>query len=420
MIGFIRQVFKYIPTFILAFVLAVTVWIIAITTTDPTEERYFPKTMPVELVGQPSGMIITSGQAPEVSIKLAAPRSIWEQITNEQNPLRVVADLSGLESGTHEIPVQIQVGIQPVRVVSYTPHTFNLTLEALSSQTFQVHLLTKGEPAVGFQAETPVLSQYTVSVSGPESQVKRVKQVRAALDLSGIHENVNRTVNLEAVDIDDNVISSLSLTPDRVSVNQVITQRGGYRNVVVKVVVQGQLANGYRVTNISAFPPAVTVFSTDPKLVNGLPGYIETAPLDISNARDDLDVKMPLNMPAGVSVVGDSLVEVLVGVATIEGSVTLNNMRVEVVGIPAGMSAKLSPEFVDVIISGPLPLLSGLSYKDVRLVVDFHNQSGMGTFQVTPKVELKIPDLRVQSILPGTVEVTVGPAPTQTVTPSVK
>jgi hypothetical protein len=49
-------------------------------------------------------------------------------------------------------------------------------------------------------------------------------------------------------------------------------------------------------------------------------------------------------------------------------------------------------------------------------VVDMTGTS-VGTYQRTPKVELTIPELNVESILPGTIEVVISNAPTPTVTP---
>ncbi len=136
-----------------------------------------------------------------------------------------------------------------------------------------------------------------------------------------------------------------------------IIQRGGYRNVVVKVDTNGNLANGYRLTNISAYPPSVTVFSADPKIVDSLPGYVETAPIILDGMKDDKDIRISLNLPQGVSVVGDQTVSVQVGVSTIESSVTLNGMRVECRHQP-GVGGKSIPETVDLII----PILSPAGY----------------------------------------------------------
>ena len=64
--------------------------------------------------------------------------------------------------------------------------------------------------------------------------------------------------------------------------------------MVVKVASTGQVASGYRLTNISVFPPTVTVFSTNPSLVDRLPGFVETSPLDLTGVKDDIDIRLPL------------------------------------------------------------------------------------------------------------------------------
>ena len=135
----------------------------------------------------------------------------------------------------------------------------------------------------------------------------------------------------------------------------------------------------------------------------------------MNNAKADLDVKLGLSLPPSVSVVGDQTVEVIVGVAAIESSITLSNQPVVALGLPPGLAARTSPETVDVILSGPLPLLDALTQSDVRVVVDMTGVS-VGTYQRTPKVELTIPELNVESILPGTIEVVISNAPTPTVT----
>jgi hypothetical protein len=217
-------------------------------------------------------------------------------------------------------------------------------------------------------------------------------------------------VDLVALDENGNPVNGVTISPSQVNVSMGVFQRGGYRNVVVKVSISGQVASGYRVTNISVFPPAVTVFSENPQSVLDLPGYVETIPLDLSGARDDLDVNLPLDLPPGVTIVGQDgaeqaqLVEVQVSIAAIEGSLTLEGKQVEVVGLEEGLRAEVSPETVVVIISGPLPLLDLLTSQDVRVVVDMAGE-GVGTYQQTPQVVIDGTDFQVESILPSTVEV---------------
>src|SRR5512133_1237298 len=400
----LRKLTRFIPTFLLALALSVAVWILAITAEDPAEVRAFPYPISIEIIGQEPTFLLTNEPAKQLTINLRAPRSIWTNLLADRTSGRAVVDLSGMSAGPHTVPVQIQIVQRPVEIVSYSPSNVDVKLEPLLNRALPISLSVRGDPAVGFRAEEPVANKTNTTISGPESTVKRVQEVRAILDQSQAHEDIEQTVTLLAFDNNDLPVNGVTLNPDRVQITEKIIQRGGYRNVVVKVVTTGILANGYRLTNISAYPPSVTVFSTDPKIVDNLPGYVETAPINLAGMKDDKDIRISLNLPLGVSIVGDQTVSVQVGVSTIESSVTLNGMRVEVIGVSPGLNAQVSPEVVDVIISGPIPLLDNLTTSDVRVYVDMTDDPE-GTYQRTPQVDVKIQELRMQSIIPGSIEI---------------
>jgi len=412
----LRKILKQIPTLLLSLGLGLIVWGFAVTSADPVVERIFPRPVKIELIGQNPALILTSESSLEMTLTLRAPQSVLDKLQNNQVAIRAMVDLSTLPAGTHTLPVQVEVETRPVKIVAHNPTTVTVTLEPLASASLPIRLITTGEIAVGFQGGPLALSQISTTISGPQSQVEKVKEVVANLDIGLARENINRSLLLQAVDANGAQVTGLTITPDRVTVSQSITQRGGYRTVVVKVAVTGQVASGYRLTNISAFPAVVTVFSTDPNLVNQLPGYVETTPLSLTGLKDDVDVRMDLVLPTGVSVVGEQSVQVQVGIATIEGSATLINQPVELINLPPGLMAEVSPLTVDVIISGPLPLLDQLTQADLRITLDLTGLT-RGTFQLNPTIELRIAEIRVESILPGSVEVRLSTARPPTATP---
>ncbi len=425
MIAILRSFLRSIPTLILSLALSIAVWISAVNAADPVKQQPFPRPVTIEQTGLDASLVIANDVPTQVSVTISAPSSIWERMASDRAPLVARIDLSGLGPGTHSVPVKVQVQSQfrPSRIVGQSPQNVSVTLEKLVSQEFPVNLITRGEPAIGYQAGATKLNQDKVLVSGPSSLVQRVKEAQIVLDLTQVSDSINRALDIQVLDANGVPVNGVSYTPKQIMVNQPITQRGGYRNVVVKVVWTGQVASGYRLTNISVFPPTITVFSSNPQLVNRLPGYVETSPLDLTGVKDDIDRRLSLNLPNGVEVVGDQSVLadqkvlVQVGVAAIEGNVTLSGLRMQVTGLSEEFEAQLSPETVDVIISGPVPLLDQLVEEDVQVVVDLTGV-GEGTYQFAPKVILAVPELRVESILPSSIEVVVGPKSNKTPTPT--
>lgn len=415
MLTLLRRFARILPTLALAFVLAMAVWVTSVTQADPNVNKIYPRPIQVEIIGQDPGMVLTAVNPRQVIVSINAPTSIWTRLNNEDGLVTATAVISGLKAGTHTVDVQPQVAIRPAEITQKSPPSITVTLEKLVTKNMDIHLVTNGEPDIGFQAENAQLSTTKVTVSGPESQVSRVQDVRATIDLAQSHDNIDRSVTLQPLDAGETVVTNVTLNPDKVSIHIPITQRFGFRTVSVKVVVTGQVASGYRVTNISVFPQAITVSSTNPQQVNDLPGYVETSPVNIDGVKNDLDIRVPLNLPDGVKVEGDQNVLVQVGITAIVSNLNINNLAVEATGLSTGLKAVFSPANVDIILSGPLPLLDTLTGSNVQVVADLTGLTP-GTYQVTPTVQLSTSDLRVVSILPASLEVTITVAPTPTPT----
>ena len=104
---------------------------------------------------------------------------------------------------------------------------------------------------------------------------------------------------------------------------------------------------------------------------------------------------------------------VTINVTAIESSLTLQS-ELTIQGLTSGLQATPSPEVVDVILSGPLPKLDTLKPKDVQVTLNLFDLE-RGTHKVVPTV-IAPEGIKVESILPDTIEVEISVAPTPTPT----
>ena len=413
MLSRMRAFIRTIPTLLLAFAMAVAIWVIAVTANDPIEALDYPNPVAIEVIGLDPRLLITNNIPTSVSLKLSAPHSVWTDIQSRNQPIHAVIDLSGLAVGTYTVPIQIQVAVNPVRVLPFSPSQVEVTLEELVSRDFPIQVNSSGTPAVGFKVQTPVLDPSSVKVSGPKSIMSTIQKVQVALSLQGIRENISNTLNLTALDSNNHAVTRVNLSPTQVQVNAEVVPLTGYRNVAVKVVWSGTPAIGYQLTSITTNPPAVTVFSQDALLVDNLPGYIETVPLDLTNINDSFSILLNLNIPLGIMVLDQSSVEVSVGVQPLEGNLTLNNVPVHFTGLATGLSATVSPDTVTVILSGPLAILKTVTAEDVQVSIDLTGVAP-GSYQKKPQVVIANTSLKVVSTVPESlgIEVTAAATPT--------
>jgi hypothetical protein len=109
------------------------------------------------------------------------------------------------------------------------------------------------------------------------------------------------------------------------------------------------------------------------------------------------------------------MVDVLVGVVPVEDSDRIT-IKPTPRGLGPGLKATVALDTVDVIVIGPQSILEGIGPDDIFVFLDLNGLLA-GTHVIRPNV-VGPPGVRLESVLPATVEVTITAAPTPTVPPA--
>lgn len=400
----IRKVIKFLPTFLTALILAIVVWVSAVTSTDPNEELTLAKPVPITILGLDPDLVIVNDVAEAVDVTIRAPHSIHLKLAEEPDLMRAFVNLSGLTAGSHTVDIQVSVSIGPTEVTEISPSSINFTLENMLTKEFPITLKKTGSLPISYEAGDAKLSAETVQVIGPETQVQKVTQVVASVDLTNITTSIAKSIELKALDSRGVLVNGINLNPSQVPVEIPIKQLGGYRNVFIKIVTTGQVARGFYLTGILVDPPTITIYSTDPELVDNMPAYIETVPVNLNGAETSFESIVALNLPEGIVVIGEQTINIEVGVAAIESSLQLVDIPVEAINVSDGLKVTLSPAKVDIYLSGPLYLLEQINSGTIKVTVDLTGKTA-GTYQLTPTIILDNPSIQLDSIVPGSIEV---------------
>ncbi|MFN2158706.1 MAG: YbbR-like domain-containing protein [Anaerolineales bacterium] len=405
---------------VLAIFLALIIWITAQYTNDPNEERT-TRPLKLEKTGLAPGYIITNDYSQDARITLRAPSSIWEQIENDPKLLQPFIDLSTAKEGINKnikVDLTIDEDIESViKVVKIDPENVEIVLDESIKEQFPIEAIVSGELPLGYEKGELTLEPEVVTISGPKSALNQIDRVQVNLDISGRTENINSSLPLNVLNPEGGNVDEISLSPPETTAILPISLLGGFKNVVVKVNTTGQIAEGYRLTNVSVTPPTITVFSEDPRMVEDLPGFVDTQPVDLSGLIDDSEFSIGLRLPEGITPVRDPKVLVQVSIAAMEGSETFS-VPIEIRGLSPELSATFSPELVEVIVAGPLNILETLTADDIKVVLDLEGQPP-GEYQRAPKVEIISDLVRASTTIPETVEVIIETAPTPELTATV-
>jgi YbbR domain-containing protein len=394
----LHRLVNNVGSIILALVMAIVVWVVAANEENPIVEDVFSEAVPIEIVNQPEGTIIFGDVVDTVQLTLRASEASWDELS--VNKFRAQVDLAGLSTGVHDLEVQVTCSDDSVRIVEKKPEKITVRLEELKEKEVEVKVNVLDNPPLGYSARPASATPSKVKITGPAPMVDQV---------------VTAVVDFFLRNAKDTVVGWVTPEPDEVTVQVPIEQRWGYKEVAVRTNWEGQVAPGYRIDNVSVNPSIVTVTGS-PGTLREIPGYLETAPVEVSNASADVVARMPLVLPEGVSLplAGSQGVTVTVTVTPIESKLTLQSELI-IQGLSPGLKATPSPRFVDVTLSGSLPKLDILKPENVQVTLDLFDLPP-GTHKVVPTA-IAPEGIKVESILPDTIEVEISMAPTPIPTP---
>jgi len=409
----LRRLLNNVGSITLALVLAVIVWVVAATEENPIIEDVFSEAIPIEIINQPEGTVIFGDIVDKVQLTLRASQASWDELS--VNKFRAQVDLAGLDASVHDVQVQVTCSDDSIRIVEKKPEKITVRLEELKEKEVEVKVNILDNPPLGYSAGQAIATPSKVKITGPGPMVEQVAAAAIDFYLRGAKDTVERRVDIYLRDTQDNVVSRVTPEPAQVTVQVPIEQRWGYKEVAVRTNPIGQVAPGYRITNVSVDPSIVTVTGS-PGAIREIPGYLETAPVDVSNASADVVVQVHLVLPEGVSLplAGDQGVMVTVNVTPIESTLALQSELI-IQGLSPGLEAVPSPQVVDVTLSGPLPKLELLKPENVQVTLNLFDLK-QGTHKVVPTA-IAPEGIKVESILPDTIEVEISIAPTPTPTP---
>jgi YbbR domain-containing protein len=298
----------------------------------------------------------------------------------------------------------------PSRVVLVEPQYVTLELEPEAERTVPIRVQVKGEPPLGYLMRTPIVMPSQVTISGPSTYVAQVVEAVTQVSVQDADAEVEGEFRLQPQDSEGQPVPYVTLAVDKVNVRVPIELSVYYRPLAIKVILEGRLASGYRITEVSVEPPSVTVFGV-PDVTAALPGFIETEPINVEGAQANVVARPALNVPPNVSIIMDEQPVVQVSIEAIQSSMTVV-ITPTIQSMEPGFTATVSPDTVEVILSGPLPLLDSLEANDVRIVLDLFKLP-QGTHQIEP--QMVVPEgVIAQSVNPATVQVEILPGPTPT------
>lgn len=354
----------------------------AIVSNEVYEVSGLPESVSVTVVGEPSDISLTSSM---------------------KDNYAVVADLTDLSEGTHEVELKpsnfssrLEVLVKPstavVKISRKTTKQFSLGYDFVNTDKMDsIYALGKPEFEIG-----------EVIVHAAQETVDKIAFVKALIDVSGVSETFETDAEVVAYDQNGNRVN-VDILPATVKAKVEVTTPT--KNVPIVVVPVGKVPNGKAIASVKLDTNALTLYGSEEALkdINEV-----TIQLPASTFDADKTVTMPIIAPNGITKTSVQRVNIEVKLAKSEDR-TIEKIPVKFKNNKKGFQFSTTNEdakYATVKISGAKKVIDEINEEDIEVYFDMGKISEPGTYELPLVVKGK-QKLATYSLDIGTIEVKI-------------
>ncbi|MGD6777407.1 MULTISPECIES: CdaR family protein [Bacillaceae] len=322
--------------------------------------------VPVETLYDRENLVV-SGVPQSVTVTLEGPTASVKP-TALQKDFEIIADLSNLGIGTHQVTLESR-NLSERLSVAIEPSVASVTIHERISEDFPVDVdfINRGQMEEGYQAEQPIVKPNIVKVTGSRELIESIALVKARVDLKGVNESIEQQSRVTVYDREGNTLN-VEIDPPVVDVNVPITSP--FKSVPLKINRKGSLKEDLSITKIEAEPNEVTVYG--PKSAIDKLEFIDNIELDLTEITESTTIEVDVPVPDGVKRVVPEKVKINVEVEK-EEQKTFTNVPIQQIGLSEGLELEfIDPEsgLMDLTVLGAPSTLEGVNSSDMEMYIN--------------------------------------------------
>ncbi|MGE6379759.1 CdaR family protein [Peribacillus muralis] len=360
--------------------------------------------VPVEVYYDRENLVV-SGVPETVDVTLKGAKSLLINAKNQRG-FKVYVDLSDPEISMGNRTVTFKISdLNEKLVATIDPEYAEVNVQERVTKDFKVEAeYNTSLLEDGYTAGQPTVSPQTVKITGAKDAIEQISYVKANLEISkGQNETVNGKATVKALDQDLNKLD-VTIEPASVAVSLKVSIPS--KTVSIEPKQTGKAKDGIRIKSISVDPAEVTLFGSETNLekINEL-----KLPVNISKINGDTELELDLTKPESVQKMSLGKAKVKIRTEKVDvdqetsdpvdedvvqepeeekepqekpvekdepaaiKSKTLNNVKIEPVGIQDGQDAKLESGVTSITLQGESDDLKNITKDDISLTVDLSN-----------------------------------------------
>lgn len=366
------------PLKLLALSIAIFLWFYIIN--DGYRVDYLDQEVQIEAFNLKQGVVLGK-ELGKVNIKVRAPIQSWNKISVKG--INAYIDLKDLQPGTYEREVKVAVEDPTIQVVLKNPEKITVFLDELKTISREITVLTEGEVAEGYKISEPIFETKTVELKGAASTLNNVNRVVARVPLENSMSEVNRSVELEAIDGNDQKITNLVIFPKTLEVKIPVDVESSIKTVGIKVNLSGDVKPGYWISDVLLSKNTIAIQGNAEELSKI--EFLETEALSVSGLETELKKTVGLKVPENTNIIEKEAIEVTVVVKSLKTSREIRK-KPRFVNIGEEQKVTYEPQSVLIVVEGNPEDINSISENDIIFDLDLKGKKE-GNYTLTLEKE---------------------------------
>ena len=376
-------------TLIISLVAAIALWIYVVTIVNPDGETTLTN-IPVtfsgqEVLQQDQGLIITKGGDATVSVDFSGKNSDLKKLRQGQDEITAVVDVSKIRTAkdynmSYEVQLPTSVQDSVISISGRTPSLISFTVEKYVTKEVEVKAdVTAVEVTDGYMLDSTTFDYDTVTISGPESAVSRIKNAQVVMSRTDLDKTVTETMDYNFIDDNGDTVDKTDLTMDveKIEVTLNVVQ---YKEIPLDVeFIDG---GGATASDVSyEISPATITLSGDSTILDGV-NKIVLGNIDLSDTDNNAVLPFQIVIPNGAkNVSGEEQATVTVKIKNKDTNV-IRATNITFINVPDGYEAASMTQLVQTTVRASSADIQKISSNNLRVVADMADYTQAGTYTV--------------------------------------
>lgn len=294
------------------------------------------------------------------------------QLVRSQGDYQVVADLSGLTEGVHEVELQA-VDFSPRVDVILQPSTATVRIQKKVTQSFAVgyDFVNVDKMNRIYSLGTPEFEANDVLVRASQDTIDKIAFVKALINVEGVDASFEQQAPLVAYD-QNGVKLDVDILPETIGVKVEVSEPKKDVPIVIEPI--GTITNGKAIESLTLEHQSVTLYG--PQSILDTINEIKIQ-IPANNLIKDTELTMPIILPNGVAKTSVTKVNIKVKLADMAER-TLEDIPITYINNDNGyVFSTTNPDdaYADVILKGAQSVIDTINPEDVEVFIDLKDIS---------------------------------------------